>query len=108
LDHFVTQWISVRNCSLGSARNFSHDHEAGSSTAPVIENVHVSRTRRASVRRTTREIVHDVLAGRDPARVDVPSPSAAEPTRISGLIRSHLADDVRAVDGRRNRPDRAS
>src|SRR5439155_1126745 len=43
LDHFVTQWMSVRISSLDSARNSSHDHDVGSSTAPVIENVHVSR-----------------------------------------------------------------
>src|SRR2546421_11768694 len=35
--------MSVRTCSLGSARNCSHDHDTGSSTRPVIEKVHSSK-----------------------------------------------------------------
>src|SRR5215204_1474385 len=99
LDHFVTQWMSVRISSLGKARSSSHDHEVGSSTAPVSENVHVSRdpegvgpadnTGKSSVTYW-------------PGGIRLASTSRRRrppnPREISGLMSSHLADDVRAVD----------
>src|SRR5512133_2044517 len=40
--HFVTQWMSTVTVSDGSARNSSHDHDLGSSTAPAIVKLHSS------------------------------------------------------------------
>ena len=41
-DHFVTQWMSTVTVSAGSARNSSHGHDTGSSTAPWIVKLHSS------------------------------------------------------------------
>src|SRR3954451_7888271 len=41
-DHFVTHWMSLVICSLGSARNSSHVQRRGSSISPAIVNVHSS------------------------------------------------------------------
>jgi hypothetical protein len=41
-DHFVTQWMSTVTVSDGSARNSSHDHDLGSSTAPAMVKLHSS------------------------------------------------------------------
>src|SRR3954453_7277076 len=40
LDHLVTQWMSTVTVSRGSARNSSHDHDTGCSTAPLIVRLH--------------------------------------------------------------------
>src|ERR687891_1821314 len=41
-DHFVTQWMSVWNDSLGRERNSSHVHDIGASTSPTMAKVHSS------------------------------------------------------------------
>ena len=41
-DHLVTQWMSTVTVSEGSARNSSHVHDTGSSTAPRIVKLHSS------------------------------------------------------------------
>src|SRR5256714_15636906 len=92
--------MSDRISSLGSARNSSHDHDAGSSTAPVIENVHVSRDTEGvgpadnTGKSSTTYWPGGIRLGSTSRRRRPP-----KPREISGLIRSHLPDDVRAVDG---------
>jgi hypothetical protein len=79
-DHFVTQWMSTVNVSDGSARTRSQVHERGS-TAPVDREAPLLERRvRRRAGREHREVVDDVLAGRDPRRVDVAAGAAAEAT----------------------------
>ncbi len=45
-DQRVTQWMSQRTSTDGSARNSSHESSIGCSTAPVVRNVQVARSAR--------------------------------------------------------------
>src|SRR5438876_8439235 len=91
--------MSVRISSLDSARNSSHDHDVGSSTAPVIENVHVSRDTEGvgpadnTGKSSTTYWPGGMRLGSTSRRRRPPNPRES-----SGLIRSVLPGDVGAVD----------
>src|SRR5437764_10924276 len=92
--------MSVVICSLGSARNSSHDHVAGSSTAPLIVNVQSSRSTvgvgpaDSTGKSSTTYWPGGMRLGSTSRRRRPPNPR-----EINGLMRSDLPDDVRAVDG---------